>query len=280
MAKTDYTDKPQMGIELFVGLMGLFIVLVAAWYMMFRKPLQPSQVPNTTSGPPRRGRGAMDRMMAPHPERGSVGGRAVGRPVEKPEPISTVEASSEDMEDADAVLLAKALRRKAEKDATKEEKRALQQQQQRELIECRTRKTEKAMSYEQRQRHKEQERKRQEEIERKKQAEKKKKEQGEYDLWKQQFAVEQQGVKESENAENEGKLLQKFVSYVMLHKVVPLDELASEFSLKTSVGLIKYRLIISRLNLVQSEKQHFSYRLHIIVVLACIRLCGALARRT
>eukprot|EP00920_Eleutheroschizon_duboscqi_P033192 GHVT01080115.1.p2 GENE.GHVT01080115.1~~GHVT01080115.1.p2 ORF type:complete len:185 (-),score=33.31 GHVT01080115.1:3161-3715(-) len=184
------------------------------------------------------------------------------------------------MEDADAVLLAKALRRKAEKDATKEEKRALQQQQQRELIECRTRKTEKAMSYEQRQRHKEQERKRQEEIERKKQAEKKKKEQGEYDLWKQQFAVEQQGVKESENAENEGKLLQKFVSYVMLHKVVPLDELASEFSLKTSVGLIKYRLIISRLNLVQSEKQHFSYRLHIIVVLACIRLCGALARRT
>ncbi|OWZ23440.1 hypothetical protein PHMEG_0001688 [Phytophthora megakarya] len=72
-----------------------------------------------------------------------------------------------------------------------------------------------------------------EEQERKLKEEKERKEKEEFDQWKDMFSIEEQGTKLEEDCEESQMLLQQFVDYVKSHKVVLLEDLASEFNLAT-----------------------------------------------
>jgi len=64
-----------------------------------------------------------------------------------------------------------------------------------------------------------------------------KKEQEEYDQWKDMFSVENTGDQDEEiEAESQG-LLGEFVHFIKLRKVVVLEELASEFNLRTEQAI-------------------------------------------
>jgi DDRGK domain-containing protein 1 len=64
--------------------------------------------------------------------------------------------------------------------------------------------------------------------------EKKRKEEEQYNEWVGAFSVEDTGSVEQLTAEESQGLLQQFVDYIEQRKVVELDELAAEFSLKTA----------------------------------------------
>ncbi|KAG1713101.1 hypothetical protein DVH05_000827 [Phytophthora capsici] len=76
-----------------------------------------------------------------------------------------------------------------------------------------------------------------EEQERKLKEEKERKEKEEFDQWKDMFTVEEQGTKLEEDSEESQTLLQQFVDYVKSHKVVLLEDLASEFNLATQEAI-------------------------------------------
>ncbi|CAH0518569.1 unnamed protein product [Peronospora belbahrii] len=72
-----------------------------------------------------------------------------------------------------------------------------------------------------------------EEKERKLNEEKERKDKKEFDKWKDMFTVEEQGTKLVEDSEESQMLLQQLVDYIKSHKVVLLEDLASEFNLTT-----------------------------------------------
>ncbi|KAF1785783.1 DDRGK domain containing protein [Phytophthora cactorum] len=76
-----------------------------------------------------------------------------------------------------------------------------------------------------------------EEQERKLKEEKERKEKEEFDQWKDMFTIEEQGTKLAEDSEESQTLLQQFVDYVKSHKVVLLEDLASEFNLATQEAI-------------------------------------------
>ncbi|KAG3248178.1 hypothetical protein PI124_g7156 [Phytophthora idaei] len=76
-----------------------------------------------------------------------------------------------------------------------------------------------------------------EEQERKLKEEKERKEKEEFDQWKDMFTIEEQGTKLVEDSEESQTLLQQFVDYVKSHKVVLLEDLASEFNLATQEAI-------------------------------------------
>lgn len=76
-----------------------------------------------------------------------------------------------------------------------------------------------------------------EEQERKVKEEKERKEKEEFDQWKDMFTIEEQGSKLTEDSKESQTLLQQFVDYVKSHKVVLLEDLASEFNLATQEAI-------------------------------------------
>lgn len=99
------------------------------------------------------------------------------------------------------------------------------------------RKTEKEEKRQQEQQRKQEEREAAEKErlaeEAKKEEEIRKKEEEEYDSWKDMIVVEQDGTEENDaQCESEG-LLGEFIDYIKTKKVVVLDELATEFNLRT-----------------------------------------------
>ncbi len=82
-------------------------------------------------------------------------------------------------------------------------------------------------------RKREEERLAREAEEKKLEEEQKKKEEEEYAKWKTDFAVEQAGAEaEEDQAESQSKLA-AFIEYIASRKVVPLNDLAAEFSMQT-----------------------------------------------
>ena len=77
------------------------------------------------------------------------------------------------------------------------------------------------------------EEKRKEEAEKKAREEKEKQEYEEYLKMKEAFSVEEEGFEEKDEEEQKN-LLQDFVNYIKLNKVVILEDLAGHFSLKTA----------------------------------------------
>lgn len=57
---------------------------------------------------------------------------------------------------------------------------------------------------------------------------------------KEQFVIEEEGQEEVLSEENEQNLLQRFVQFIIKSKVVILEDLASEFKLKTQVNSFEF----------------------------------------
>lgn len=70
-----------------------------------------------------------------------------------------------------------------------------------------------------------------------------KKEEEEFDKWKTMFAVDAEGLGEGAGGEESEGLLARFVSYIETRKVVMLEELASEFNLKTNDAIERIRTL-------------------------------------
>jgi len=90
--------------------------------------------------------------------------------------------------------------------------------------------------------------------------EERKREEEEYIKWKDTMIVEEAGT-EADQMENEGNLLQKFVDYIKLRKVVVLDDLAAEFKLnsKDAISRIKSLEASKVLNGVIDDRGKYIY---------------------
>ncbi|GMF45944.1 unnamed protein product [Phytophthora fragariaefolia] len=100
-----------------------------------------------------------------------------------------------------------------------------------------------------------------EEQERKLKEEKEKKEKEEFEQWKDMFTVEEQGTKLAEDNEESQMLLQKFVDYIKSHKVVLLEDLASEFNLSTQEAIDRVESLqaLNRLTGIVDDRGKFIY---------------------
>eukprot|EP00913_Durusdinium_trenchii_P006622 g6221.t1 len=116
------------------------------------------------------------------------------------------------------------------KEAKKQEKRAQKQAEQEAQQQKLEKASEKAVKYSERQREREAERLRREEEDEKAREEKQKQEKEEMDKWKETFSVEKEG--EDDGTLGEG-VVEQFVDYVKLRKVVNLEDLAAEFRMRT-----------------------------------------------
>lgn len=73
-----------------------------------------------------------------------------------------------------------------------------------------------------------------EEAERKAREDKEKQEYQEYLRMKEAFSVEEEGYEQESSTDGEGNLLQQFLTYIKLNKVLVLEDLAAHFGLKTA----------------------------------------------
>ena len=99
------------------------------------------------------------------------------------------------------------------------------------------------------------------EQERKLMEEKARKEKEEFDQWKDMFTVEEQGTNVVTNNKESPALLQQFVDYVKLHKVVLLEDLASEFNLATEDAMDRVEALqaSNRLSGIVDDRGKFIY---------------------
>ena len=100
-----------------------------------------------------------------------------------------------------------------------------------------------------------------EEQERKLMEEKARKEKEEFDQWKDMFTIEEQGTKVATDSEESQALLQQFVDYVKSHKVVLLEDLASEFNLATQDAMDRIEALqaSNRLTGIVDDRGKFIY---------------------
>jgi len=128
----------------------------------------------------------------------------------------------------DPVNLRKQQLKEAKRQEKKEQREAFQH-----MLETKEKKeAERRAKEEEREREREEEERKQEELIKQLEEEQRKKEEDEYNKWKDMFVVEEAG-KEADNRGDEENLLQKFVEYIKLRKVVMLDDLCAEFKLST-----------------------------------------------
>ncbi|XP_063230284.1 DDRGK domain-containing protein 1 [Bacillus rossius redtenbacheri] len=131
------------------------------------------------------------------------------------------------------------LEAKAEKKALREvEERLREERKQRQQQEDEERQRESAL--------REEEERRQEQAERQAREERERKELEEYLKMKEMFSVEEEGCEETDAEQDQGSLLQQFITYIKTSKVVLLEDLAAHFKLKT-------QSIIDRIQDLQSE---------------------------
>nr|CAD7194566.1 unnamed protein product [Timema douglasi] len=92
------------------------------------------------------------------------------------------------------------------------------------------------------------ERKKQEDEERRQREEKERQDYEEYLKIKAMFSVEEEGYEEGGGEEEEGNLLQAFINYIKMTKVVVLEDLAAHFKMKT-------QSVIDRIQELQEQGQ-------------------------
>ncbi|KAI9913983.1 hypothetical protein PsorP6_006644 [Peronosclerospora sorghi] len=100
-----------------------------------------------------------------------------------------------------------------------------------------------------------------EEEERKLQQERERKEQEELEQWKDMFTIEEQGTQVTEDSEASQLLLQEFVDYIKLHKVVLLEDLAAEFQMATKDTIDRVQSLqrSNRLTGIMDDRGKFIY---------------------
>lgn len=190
-------------------------------------------------------RGALDRM-----QRGA-GARAAAEAGE----VAGEVAEDDDDEGPEG----RADRRNAKKDVKKQEKKAAQQadreaRQVRDVV-----KNERQSQYRQRQLEKELERQQREEEEEKARKEKEQQEQEEFAKWKDMFAVEAEGEDDTELRDESA--VERFIQHIKLRKVVSLEELASEFRLRTTAAVDRLQQLekLGRLSGIFDDRGKFVY---------------------
>ncbi|KAK2713016.1 DDRGK domain-containing protein 1-like [Artemia franciscana] len=99
-----------------------------------------------------------------------------------------------------------------------------------------------------------------EEAERKEREERERRENEEYLKLKESFAVEDEGF-EGREEDNDRNLLQDFVNYIKSVKVVPLDDLAGHFKLKTTDAISRVEALVEEGSLtgVMDDRGKFIY---------------------
>lgn len=149
--------------------------------------------------------------------------------------------------------------RNAQREQKKQERRA-QQQYERQVREQQTSaKTEKQSKYNQRQQEKDAERLKLEEEEKKAREEKERKEQEEFSKWKEMFAVEAEG--QDDAASGGESVVDKFLDYVKVRKVVNLEDLSAEFRMRTSSAIDRLQQLekLGRLNGIFDDRGKYIY---------------------
>jgi len=152
------------------------------------------------------------------------------------------------------------IRKQQIKAAKRQEKKQQREAFQHMLEQKEKRENEKRNKYEEREKQREEEEAKAEEIVRQLQEEQKKKEEEEYAKWKDMFTVDEAG-KEADQHGSEENLIQKFVEYIKLRKVVMLDDLCAEFRLSTKdvVDRINRMLESKKLSGIIDDRGKFIY---------------------
>mmetsp|Transcript_111054 Transcript_111054/g.358528 ORF Transcript_111054/g.358528 Transcript_111054/m.358528 type:complete len:317 (-) Transcript_111054:507-1457(-) len=203
-------------VALLVGILSVLALLVT------RVSGGEGEKPEQQAVAGQRRRGALDRM-----QRGARATAGSGAGGEGP-------ANSEGSEQADGVA-ARGERRAAQKEQQRQERREQQQAERQARQQHESGKQERQQKYHQRQQEKEAERQRKEDDERKRRDEKEKQEQAEFDSWRGMFAVDAEG--EDDAAGSDESVVERFIEYVKIRKVVNLEDIAAEFRMKTSAAI-------------------------------------------
>jgi len=207
-------------VALLVGIFTAFAILITK--MQGTEEQKPE--PEKKKGGAQKRRGALDRM-----QRGAAS--ATGADAENED--------DDDEGDENADDGGRENRRNAQKEQKKQDKKAQQQAERQMRQERDSSKSEKQSKYSQRQQEKEVEHQRKEEAYRKEKEEKERKEKEEFEKWKEMFAVEEEG--QDDAATGDESAVERFIQFVKTRKVVNLDDLASEFRMKTSSVIDRLR---------------------------------------
>ncbi|XP_055317076.1 DDRGK domain-containing protein 1 [Sitodiplosis mosellana] len=210
-----------MDLILLLGIASALLVILVCILLFTRKT---SESKNESAGPSRRINHVVDSDI---PRRAQI---ARNQRRNAPQPV----ASQEGEEDSDG---GEPNREKmgAKKRAKLEAKAEKRQQREAEMIAREEKKKRDELAAAERKKAEEAEQiaeKKREELERSEQEEKARKEHEEYLKMKASFQIEEEGFDECDEDEEEA-LLNTFISFIQLHKVVILESLANQFKLKT-----------------------------------------------
>ncbi len=142
------------------------------------------------------------------------------------EPAGSEEEGGDDENKLSKREMNKLLKKKEKEERRREMEHAREEQE--------TRMAQKQQYHSEKQKKREEERLAHEAEEKKVEEEQKKKEAEEYDKWKIGFAVEQAGAEAEEDKSESQSKLASFIHYITSRKVVPLNDVAAEFSMATA----------------------------------------------
>lgn len=202
-----------------------------------RVSARPQAAPERAAGMPRRRRGLHSRVNAQRAQRASDNEDS---PVEADEDEEGRNASEERPQAAGKVG-AKKQRKLEEKQARKAQREAEQEEREerKRLQELRDQERQKEEEKE-----RQQEQKQEEELQRVKE-EQERREEEEYQRLKESFIIEDQGEAEELTEHESQSLLQEFIHYVQKSKVVLLEDLASQFGLRTQDAIARLQDLIA-----------------------------------
>ncbi|XP_018578495.1 DDRGK domain-containing protein 1 [Anoplophora glabripennis] len=220
-----------MDITLLVALAAIIFIVLIGLTLIFKFNKGPEKAPERPRPVPNRVRDGAPRRAQIARNRGTrLRANVAHQEVQESEDENEVE--KEDVEVPDNKLGAKKrakLEAKAEKKAAREAEEQLRAEKKKkaELAEEERKKEE--------EKEKEEEKKREEEEKRARE-EKEQREYEEYLKMKEAFSIEEEGFEEGEQGD-EQNLLQEFVNYIKTNKVVVIEDLASQFKLKTQAAI-------------------------------------------
>mmetsp|Transcript_15283 Transcript_15283/g.43712 ORF Transcript_15283/g.43712 Transcript_15283/m.43712 type:complete len:315 (-) Transcript_15283:53-997(-) len=222
---------------------------LAVMVMGMQKSAEKPPEPRGAAGGGRR-RGALDRM-----QRGAE--RTAAGSSNDPEGDQGEEEGDEDADNDGGGD--RAGRRNAKKEQKKQEKKANQNAERQGREQQNSVKSEKQQLYDQKQQEKEAERLQREEEERQAREEKEKQEQEEFNKWKEMFAVDAEGEADGDSADV--SVVEQFVDFVKMRKIVNLEDLAAEFKMKTSNAINRLQELekLGRLSGIFDDRGKFVY---------------------
>eukprot|EP00929_Paragymnodinium_shiwhaense_P110061 TRINITY_DN76777_c0_g1_i1.p1 TRINITY_DN76777_c0_g1~~TRINITY_DN76777_c0_g1_i1.p1 ORF type:complete len:302 (-),score=121.23 TRINITY_DN76777_c0_g1_i1:340-1245(-) len=220
-----------LALSAIIGTLMMFLMRVKADEDAKQPTQQQRQAAKAKAGPARRRRGALERMQ---------------------QDMAEAEGDASDASDQEEAG------GEAREQLQRERARAARAERRREQQEREAARQERD-TYSAKQRERDEERLRREDEEQAAEREKERQEKAEFEKWKAMFEVQEQG--EDEAAGGEEYVVEKFVDYIKMRKVVSLEELAAAFQMRAASAIDRIRALeqLDRLSGIFDDRGKYIY---------------------